>query len=207
MAGPVAGNQIARRVIDDLIDFSGETSVRNYMKFFFEQEISERRRFINRMREEAQTSRNLLAQLTALIVELEASSDPDEVFDTLLCLRDDVRDEKARLGVLDDCITQAEEQIETKEEHVCLEFTTRHMWFQESYADVTDWSFAMLSEVVESPSLGDKMKYVFGRSRSEDGSLAELEALGEVDGAAKSLEHIRTIVGRDAVTLRELEAL
>ncbi|GKD05381.1 hypothetical protein Tco_1180355, partial [Tanacetum coccineum] len=115
---PVAGNQIARRVIADLINFSGETSVRNYMKFFFEQQISERRHFINRMREEVQTSRNLLAQLTALIAELEAFMDPSEVFDTLLCLKDDVRDEQARLGVLDDCITQAEEHIEIKEEHV-----------------------------------------------------------------------------------------
>ncbi|GKE72599.1 hypothetical protein Tco_1534640, partial [Tanacetum coccineum] len=65
MAGPVAGNQIARRVIDDLIDFSGETSVPRNMK-------------------------NLLAQLTALIAELEASANPGE----------------------------AEEQIETKEDHV-----------------------------------------------------------------------------------------
>nr|GEU63861.1 retrovirus-related Pol polyprotein from transposon TNT 1-94 [Tanacetum cinerariifolium] len=64
-----------------------------------------------------------------------------------------------------------------------------------------------LSEVAEPPSLSDKMKYVFGRSRSEEESLAELEALGEVEGAAKSLEHMRTIVGRDTVTLGELEAL
>ncbi|GKE79298.1 hypothetical protein Tco_1545418 [Tanacetum coccineum] len=90
MAGPVAGNQIARRVIDDLIDFSRETSVPRNMKFFFEQQIFERRHFINRMCEEVQTSRNLLAQLTALIAELEASADPGE----------------------------ADEQIETKEEHV-----------------------------------------------------------------------------------------
>ncbi|GJU07129.1 hypothetical protein Tco_1123559 [Tanacetum coccineum] len=37
--------------------------------------------------------------------------------------------------------------------------------------------------------------------------VAELEGLGEVEGAAKSLEHMRAIVGRDAVTLEELEAL
>ncbi|GKC30620.1 hypothetical protein Tco_1037914 [Tanacetum coccineum] len=180
MAGPVAGNQIARRVIDDLVNFSRETSVQRYMKFFFNQKISNRHRFINRMREEVQTSRNLLGQLTALIVELEASPDPGEVFDTLMCLRDDVRDEQARLGLLGHNI------------------------------------------VSESPRLGDKIKYVFGRSRSEDESLgslmrnlcsalkvslsnkrrlvAELEVLGELEGAAKSLEHMRVIVGRDAVT-------
>ncbi|GJZ31345.1 hypothetical protein Tco_0576392 [Tanacetum coccineum] len=86
-----------------------------------------------------------------------------------------------------------------------------------------------LSEVTGSPRLGAKMKYVFGRSRSEDESLgslmhilysglrvslsnkrrlvAELEALGESEGAVKCLEHMRVIVGRDAVTLWELEAL
>nr|GEV03580.1 hypothetical protein [Tanacetum cinerariifolium] len=88
--GFVAGNQIARRVMDNLVDFSGETSV----------------------------PRNLLGQLTALIVELEAVPDPDEVFGTLMCLRDDVRDEQGRLDALNDCITQAEEQIKIKEEHV-----------------------------------------------------------------------------------------
>nr|GEY59500.1 hypothetical protein [Tanacetum cinerariifolium] len=86
-----------------------------------------------------------------------------------------------------------------------------------------------LLEVVVSPRLGDKMKYVFGHSRSEDESLgslmrnlcsalrvslsnkqrlvAELEALGELEGATKSLEHMRVIVGHDAVPLGELEAL
>nr|GFB21792.1 hypothetical protein [Tanacetum cinerariifolium] len=59
-----------------------------------------------------------MAQFTALIAELEASSDPGEVFDTLMCLRDDVRDEQDRLGTLNDCMTQAEEQIKIKEEHV-----------------------------------------------------------------------------------------
>ncbi|GKF20576.1 hypothetical protein Tco_0069214, partial [Tanacetum coccineum] len=37
--------------------------------------------------------------------------------------------------------------------------------------------------------------------------VAELEAVGEVEGAAKSLEHMRVIVARDAMTLRELETL
>ncbi|GJU24818.1 hypothetical protein Tco_1163439 [Tanacetum coccineum] len=94
MAGPVAGNQIARRVFDDLVDFSGETSVARCMKFFFEQQISDRRRFINPF------------------------PDSGEVFDTLMCLRDDVRDEQARVDDLNDCIVRAQEQIEIKEEHV-----------------------------------------------------------------------------------------
>ncbi|GJX43392.1 hypothetical protein Tco_0260068 [Tanacetum coccineum] len=80
-----------------------------------------------------------------------------------------------------------------------------------------------------SPRLADKMKYVFGRSRGEDDSfaklmrdlclamrislskkcrlVAELEALGEREGAAKPLEHMRDIVACNAVTLRELKTL
>ncbi|GJT87275.1 hypothetical protein Tco_1068992, partial [Tanacetum coccineum] len=34
-----AGNQVARRVMDDLIDFSGETSIQGYMKFFKAQQL------------------------------------------------------------------------------------------------------------------------------------------------------------------------
>ncbi|GJT46023.1 hypothetical protein Tco_0954738 [Tanacetum coccineum] len=86
-----------------------------------------------------------------------------------------------------------------------------------------------LFEVAESPRLEDKMRYVFGHSRVEDESMArlmrdlclslrvslsnkrrlvaELEAVGEVEGAVKYLEHMRVIVARDAVTLGELETL
>ncbi|GKE96744.1 hypothetical protein Tco_1581599 [Tanacetum coccineum] len=91
MAAPGAGNQVARRVMDDLIDFSGETSIQGYMKFFKAQQIVETRRFVNQMREEAQTARNLIAQLNALITEMEALEDQGEVFDTLMGLRNDRR--------------------------------------------------------------------------------------------------------------------
>nr|GEW97263.1 hypothetical protein [Tanacetum cinerariifolium] len=86
-----------------------------------------------------------------------------------------------------------------------------------------------LSKVAESPRLVDKMKYIFRHSHSEDESfarlmrdlflslrislskkrrlVAELEAVREVEGAVKCLEHMRVIVARDAVTLGELETL
>ncbi|GJW92954.1 hypothetical protein Tco_0172626 [Tanacetum coccineum] len=83
MVRPAQGNAIARRVIDDLIDFSGETSVDGYM-------------------------RNMIAQLTALVAEMEAFDDPGEVFDTLMGLRDDIRVEEAKLAGVNDLITQAE---------------------------------------------------------------------------------------------------
>ncbi|GKF60633.1 hypothetical protein Tco_0177419, partial [Tanacetum coccineum] len=84
-----------------------------------------------------------------------------------------------------------------------------------------------LSDVAESPRLADKMKYVFGRSRGEDELfaklmrdlcftlrislskkcrlVAELEALGEQEGAAKPFEHMKEIVARDAVTLDHMD--
>ncbi|GJX36310.1 hypothetical protein Tco_0247867 [Tanacetum coccineum] len=45
MAAPGAGNQVTRRVMDDLIDFNDETSIQGYMKFFKAQQIAETRRF------------------------------------------------------------------------------------------------------------------------------------------------------------------
>ncbi|GJT39549.1 putative ribonuclease H-like domain-containing protein [Tanacetum coccineum] len=115
MAAPVGGNEVARRVVDDLINFSGQTSVKSYMNFFNAQQIAEACRFVSRMREEVQTSRNQIAQLNALITEMEAFKDPGEVFDTLIGLRDDMRVENAKLMGLNELITQAEEEIEMKE--------------------------------------------------------------------------------------------
>ncbi|GKG52978.1 hypothetical protein Tco_0550090, partial [Tanacetum coccineum] len=53
------------------------------------------------MREEAQTSRNMIGQLTALVAEMEAFDDLGEVFDTLMRLKDDIHVEEAKLVGLD----------------------------------------------------------------------------------------------------------
>ncbi|GKB26554.1 hypothetical protein Tco_0865955 [Tanacetum coccineum] len=118
MAAPGGANQIARRVIDDLIEFSGETSVDGYMSFFKSQQIAKSRGFINRMREEANTVRNLVGQLNALIAEMEALEDQGELFDTLMDLRDDREAAQTKLQGLNELITQAEEEIETKEAQI-----------------------------------------------------------------------------------------
>ncbi|GJS15444.1 hypothetical protein Tco_0409916 [Tanacetum coccineum] len=86
MAGPVEGNAVARRVIDDLVDISGEASIDGYMRFFKAQQV----------------------------VEIPFD-DPREVFDTLMGLRDDIQVEEAKLARLNDLITQGEEEIEMKE--------------------------------------------------------------------------------------------
>nr|GEX76083.1 hypothetical protein [Tanacetum cinerariifolium] len=65
--------------------------------------------------EEVQTCQNQIAQLNALITEIEAFDDPGEVFDTLMGLRDDVMVEQAKLMGLNELVTQVEEEIEMKE--------------------------------------------------------------------------------------------
>ncbi|GKB21907.1 hypothetical protein Tco_0855830 [Tanacetum coccineum] len=90
---PVEGNAVARRVIDDLVDISGKTSVDGYMRFFKAQQVAE----------------------TSLVAEIESFYHPGEVFDTLMGLRDDIRVEEAKLAGLNDLITQAEEEIKMKE--------------------------------------------------------------------------------------------
>ncbi|GKC12225.1 hypothetical protein Tco_1009007 [Tanacetum coccineum] len=209
------------------------------------------------MREEVQTSRNQIAQLNALIAEMEAFDDSGEVFDTLMGLRDDVRVENAKLMGLNELVTQAEEEIEMKEAQLeamdgDIETDHRLKALNCSYLYVscgakyciipaylvcqpylvymgTFFILDKLSEVAESSRLADKMKYVFGRLCGEDESfaglmrdlclsirislskkqrlVAELEAVGEVEGDAKSLKHMQVIVARDAVTLGELETL
>nr|GEW08127.1 hypothetical protein [Tanacetum cinerariifolium] len=88
MAAPGVRNQIARHVMDDLIDFNGESSIQGYVKIFEAQQLDETRCFVNRMR---------------------------EFFDTLMGLKDDKRVEETKLMGLNDLITQAEEEIEMKE--------------------------------------------------------------------------------------------
>ncbi|GKE70715.1 hypothetical protein Tco_1528787 [Tanacetum coccineum] len=112
MAAPGGANQISRHVIDDLIEFSGETSVDGYMSFFKSQQIAESRG------EEANITRNLVGQLNALIAEMEAFKDQGELFDTLMDLRDDREAARTKLQGLNELITQAEQEIETKEAQI-----------------------------------------------------------------------------------------
>ncbi|GKD72104.1 hypothetical protein Tco_1330386 [Tanacetum coccineum] len=118
MAAPGPSNQLARRAIDELMECSGETQVPKYMKFFIEQQIAETRRFINVMREQAHSSRNRLAQLNAMISEMEVMNDPEEFYDALFCLRDDKRVEYNTLMAINDVISKAEEKLTTKEAHL-----------------------------------------------------------------------------------------
>ncbi|GJT73677.1 reverse transcriptase domain-containing protein, partial [Tanacetum coccineum] len=108
-------NIVARRVIDELIDISGERSPPKYLKIFIEQQITDHRRFIARMRDEIRTSTNLISQLNALIAELEASGDYEEVFDLVMELWDDRRDKQDKVADFNRLIAVAEEKIHGKE--------------------------------------------------------------------------------------------
>nr|GEY27608.1 hypothetical protein [Tanacetum cinerariifolium] len=108
-------NLVARRVIDDLIDISRERSPLKYLKIFIEQQITDHRRFIARMRDEIRTSTNLISQLNALIAKLEASGDYEEMFDLVMELRDDKRDEQDNVVDFNRLIVVVEEKIHGKE--------------------------------------------------------------------------------------------
>nr|GEV23507.1 putative ribonuclease H-like domain-containing protein [Tanacetum cinerariifolium] len=185
------------------------------------QQISESRRFVNRIREEVQTCHNQIAHLNALIAKMEAFDDPGEVFDTLMGLRDDVRVEQAKLMGLNELVSQVEEEIEMNEAQPEVDYCIWCVCFEELDAYLTVGSLEKvyigpffildkLSEVVESPRLVDKMKYMFSHLRGEDELfaglmcdlclslrvslskkrrlVAELEAVGEVEGVVKCLE-------------------
>ncbi|GJZ33285.1 hypothetical protein Tco_0578721 [Tanacetum coccineum] len=126
MAVPNGGNQIARRVIDDLIEFSGQTLVDGYMSFF--------------------------------------KSDDKEAANTKL------------LG-LNALITQAEEEIETKEAQIeAMNRLSPHLR-------------------VGCLCYEDKMKLWFTRAHTEEHSFS------------MALEGLREIVARNVVKLGVLEQL
>ncbi|GJW00024.1 50S ribosomal protein L14, chloroplastic [Tanacetum coccineum] len=85
-------NIIARRVTNDLIAFSGETAVPRYMRYFLDQKIIESRRF--------------------------AMENDDEVYNSLLAVKDAKRGEESKLLALNDVIAEALDDIETLETDV-----------------------------------------------------------------------------------------
>nr|GEX58343.1 hypothetical protein [Tanacetum cinerariifolium] len=181
MAAPGPSNHVARHVVDDLVNFSGETSMPKVMKLFFGQQIE----------------------------EIKAIDDEEDMFDTLMFLRDDTRDENNKLMELNGFIAQVEERIAIKEEHVRV--------------------MEASGEIAESSRLQDKIKLVFSRAHIEDESfiglmhdicsglrltrtknrrlIVELEALGQRGDALQSLEYMREMVIYDSAMLGALEQL
>ncbi|GJX26099.1 hypothetical protein Tco_0232395, partial [Tanacetum coccineum] len=110
----------------------------------------------------------------------------EEVHDSWLAAKDVRRGDQGRLDGLNEVIDDALEEIEKLETNVEI---------LEGAADV-------LAEIAESPRLGDKMKYVFERSRGEDESLSRMM----VDLCVAYRVSL-VVVARDAVTLGDLETV
>ncbi|GJW53695.1 hypothetical protein Tco_0097780 [Tanacetum coccineum] len=167
----------------DLIDFSGETFVQGYMMFFKAQQLAETRRFVNRMRKEAQIARNLIAQLNALIAEIEVFEDQGEVFDTLI----------------------GGEEIEMKEAQLELTEVVESSSFPDKMKVVFDQA---CSEEKAFASLMKDLSLSLRISVSKKRRLvAELEVLVERGDPARPLEHMGVIVARDSELLGEFEKL
>nr|GEU63792.1 RNA-directed DNA polymerase, eukaryota [Tanacetum cinerariifolium] len=83
-------NTVARRVVDDLVKFSGEATV---LKIY-------------------------IGQLNALIAKREAMEDQGEVYDSSIWHRDDRRDENNKLMGLNELIAETKEHIALKEAHL-----------------------------------------------------------------------------------------
>ncbi|GJW53578.1 hypothetical protein Tco_0097663 [Tanacetum coccineum] len=189
MAANGPGNVVARRVTDDLIAFSGETAVLKYMKFFLVQKVAETRRFMNRMRDEADAIRSCIAQMTDVIAELQAMEDQDEVHDSLLAAKDAKRGEESKLLALHEVIAEALEEIESQGNNVeILDGVDLHndmrlcpygggvlemsmLWFLTMAAL---YILDKLSEVANSSWPEDKMKVMFSRAWDSDESFIDL---------------------------------
>nr|GEY88853.1 hypothetical protein [Tanacetum cinerariifolium] len=202
MAALGSQNIVVRRVTDDLIDFSGETSVPRYMKFFLVQKIAESRHFVNHMRDEVETLRGCIGQLTAIFAKLKVMRDQDEVNDSLLATNDAKLGKESKLSALNE-----------------VSLLSMGPFF------ILD----KLTEVAESSRLTDKMKVVFDQARREEESLealmrdvsfslrvslskkrrlaTELEALREQGDVVRALENMKEIVLSDSLTLADLEQL
>ncbi|GJU23828.1 hypothetical protein Tco_1157170 [Tanacetum coccineum] len=105
-------------VDDDLIELSDKTDPNEYLKLFVTQQIADRRGFIARMGPEVNITRNEVGQLNALIAGLEASEDVREVWDTIICLRDEQRKAEVKLADLQYWLTMAEEEIMEKQKQL-----------------------------------------------------------------------------------------
>ncbi|GJX12308.1 hypothetical protein Tco_0204066 [Tanacetum coccineum] len=135
------GLPIARRAVDELIEFIGETEVlKLLMKGMVELRVVlslkykgsgsfhvVARRAIDEIVEfsgETKTpkymkgARSSLSHVNAMIVEMEAMNDPDEYLDSLMCLRDSRRMGNDKLLLLNESIVGVEEEISTLEAHL-----------------------------------------------------------------------------------------
>ncbi|GJZ21426.1 hypothetical protein Tco_0558465 [Tanacetum coccineum] len=168
------------------------------------------------MRDEANVIRSCIARTTAVIAELQAMEDQDEVHDSLLAAKDAKRGEKSKLLALHEVINKALEEIESQRNNVeildVIEMDEFGLFLL--FIDMSLWRWSVgnefltmaalyildkLSEVANSSRLEDKMKVVFSRVRDIDESFIDL--LHELCST------IRVSITKDRRLIAELEAL
>ncbi|GKB63658.1 hypothetical protein Tco_0919844 [Tanacetum coccineum] len=175
------------------------------------------------MRDEANAIRSCIAQTTAVIAELQAMEDQDEVHDSLLAAKDAKRGEESKLLALHEVIVEALEEIESQGNNVeILDGIDLHN-------DMRLCPYG--GKVLEMSKLWlkDKIKVVFSRARDSDESfidllhelcsairvsitkdqrsIAELEALGQRVDVLNPLEYMREMVTWDSARVGVLEQL
>nr|GEW55763.1 hypothetical protein [Tanacetum cinerariifolium] len=201
------------------------------MKFFLMQKLAESRHFMNHMRKEVEIVRGCIGQLTAVIAELQAMDDQDEVHDSLLAAKDAKHGEETKLTTLNEVIAEALADIETLETDVEIldgENNDCEPYWLFFALMPPEFPIRRLKALKFSYLKTDKMKVVFDQARREEASLkalmrdvycslrvslskkrrlaTELEALEDQGDAVRVLENMKEIVSRDSVTL-DLEQL
>ncbi|GJV90071.1 hypothetical protein Tco_1534009 [Tanacetum coccineum] len=112
------GLPIAHHAVDELIEFSGETKVLNSMEGSGYSQVVARRAIDEITEFSGETETLKYMKVSAMIAEMEAMNDPNEYFDSLICLRDSRRMGNDKLLLLNESIVGVEEEISTLEAHL-----------------------------------------------------------------------------------------
>nr|GEV40441.1 hypothetical protein [Tanacetum cinerariifolium] len=194
MDGPVQGNEIARRVVDDLIEFSSQTSVNGYMNFLRHNKYPSYAVLLTRCEkksrpDDVRVEDAKLMGLNDLIAQVEEEIDMKEaqleVYIFALSLKLLVM---AALYILDKLAeVVGSSRLQDKMKIVFMQ------------ARGSDDSFITLMH-----DLCSALRVSIAKNRW---LIAELEALGQRAKALKPLDYMKEIVGRDAATLGVLEQL
>ncbi|GJW57374.1 hypothetical protein Tco_0104105 [Tanacetum coccineum] len=107
------GLPIARRTVDELIEFIGSGSSHVVTRHAIDE--------IAKFSGETETPKYM--KVNAMIVKMEAMNDPDEYFDSLMCLRDSKRMGNDQLLLLNGSIAGFKEEISTLEAHLEIIYT------------------------------------------------------------------------------------
>ncbi|GJU53255.1 putative ribonuclease H-like domain-containing protein [Tanacetum coccineum] len=165
----MAGASISNSFVDDLIELSGKTDPNEYLKLFVTQQIADRRGFIARMGPEVNIARNELGQLNALIAGLEASEDVGEVWDTIMCLRDEQRKAEAKLADLQQWLTDTEEEIVEKQKFMgAFELGSVTVYVKESIDDQAHLANYDSYNEIENDDLGYHSEEYFDDAHEDD---------------------------------------